>query len=127
MASRGRRATKATADDVEGHPHDECRQNDPADDCRLERGRRSYVLISAKPPPMTSATKATMPQTSDPFRALLRKNRDCDRSGFEPFAAVSRRPGTLSDVEEAADRDGRTDGADGRADKDNDHIDEQHL
>ena len=86
-----------------------------------------FELISAKPPPTTSATKATMPQTSDPFAALLQKNRDCDRSGFEPFAAASRRPGTLSDVEEAADGDGRPDGADGRADEDDDHIGEQHL
>lgn len=44
-----------------------------------------FELISAKPPPMTSAAKATMAQTSEPLRALLQKNRDRERSGFEPF------------------------------------------
>ena len=44
-----------------------------------------FELISAKPPPMTSAAKARMPQTSEPLRALLQKKRDRDRSGFEPF------------------------------------------
>src|ERR1700722_8682444 len=86
-----------------------------------------FELISAKPPPMTSATKAMMPQTSDPLRALLQNKRDCDRSGFDPSAAASRRPGTPSDVEETADRDGGTDGADGRTHNDHDHIGEQHL
>ena len=42
-------------------------------------------LISAKPPPITSAAKATMPQTSEPLRALLQKNRDRERSGCDPF------------------------------------------
>src|SRR5580698_6296857 len=48
-----------------------------------------FELISEKPPPITSATKARMPQTSEPLRALLQKKRDCDRSGFEPLEAVS--------------------------------------
>ncbi len=65
-----------------------------------------FALISAKPPPMTSATKATMPQTSDPLRALLQKKREVERSRVEPFAAPWRLPGTPSDVEEASDRDG---------------------
>jgi len=63
-----------------------------------------------------------MPHTSDPFRALLQKKRDRDRSGFEPFAAASRRPVTPSDVEEASDRDGRADGADRHADNDHDDV-----
>ncbi len=86
-----------------------------------------FELISAKPPPMTSATKAMMPQTSDPLRALLQKKRDWDRSGLEPFAAASRRPGTPSDVEEASDRDGRSDRTDRPAHNDHDQIGEQHL
>jgi hypothetical protein len=44
-------------------------------------------LISAKPPPITNAAKATMPQTSEALRALLQKKRDCDRSGPEPLEA----------------------------------------
>src|SRR3984957_19346240 len=86
-----------------------------------------FELISAKPPPMTSATKATIPQTSDPLRALLQKKRDWDRSGFDPFAATPRRPGTPSDVEEASDRDGGANGADRHPDDDHDHAGEQHL
>jgi hypothetical protein len=86
-----------------------------------------FELISAKPPPMTSATKAMMPQMSDPLRALLQKKRDWDRSGFEPFAAAPRRSGTPSDVEEAPDRDGGADGTDRHADNDNDHVGQQHL
>src|SRR5271156_715688 len=47
-----------------------------------------FELISEKPPPITSAAKARMPQTSEPLRALLQKKRDCDRSGFEPLEPV---------------------------------------
>ena len=47
-----------------------------------------FELISEKPPPITSATKARMPQISEPLRALLQKKRDRDRSGFEPLEAV---------------------------------------
>src|ERR1700684_2608091 len=47
-----------------------------------------FELISEKPPPITSATKARMPQASEPLRALLQKKRDCDRSGFEPLVAA---------------------------------------
>ena len=32
-----------------------------------------FELISAKPPPITSAANATMPQTSEPLRALLQR------------------------------------------------------
>src|ERR1700733_197481 len=84
-------------------------------------------LISAKPAPMTSATKAMMPQTSEPLRAVLQKKRGWDRSAFEPFAAASCRSGTPSDVEEASDRDGGADGPDRHTDNDHDHIGQQHL
>ena len=68
-----------------------------------------------------------MPQTSDPLRALLQKKRDCDRSGFEPAAAPSRRLVTPSDVEEASDRDRGPDGTDRHADNDHDNVGQQYL
>src|ERR1700722_18921114 len=98
-------------------------------------GGAPFELISEKPPPITSATKARIPQTSEPLRALLQKKRDCDRSGFDPLEGAFPRPvmarpsrrtghgcarqrsggldgrcGARSDVEEAPDRDGRADG-----------------
>jgi hypothetical protein len=48
-----------------------------------------FELISEKPPPRTSATKARMPQTSEPLRALFQKKRERDRSGFDPLEAAS--------------------------------------
>src|SRR5580698_9744208 len=51
-----------------------------------------FELISEKPAPITSATKARMPQTKDPLRALLQKKRERDKSGFEPLEAASPRP-----------------------------------
>src|SRR3984957_10432776 len=51
-----------------------------------------FALISEKPPPITSATKARMPQTSEPLRALLQKKRERDGSGFEPLEAASLGP-----------------------------------
>ncbi len=43
-----------------------------------------FALISAKAAPTTSAAMATAPQSSDTWRGLLQKNRDCDRSGVGP-------------------------------------------
>src|ERR1700684_533154 len=111
-----------------------------------------FLLISEKPAPITSATKARIPQTNEPLRALLQKNRDCDRSRFDPLEAALPGPvtarsrstpawpsnglhaigragsgadgrgGAASDVEEASDGDGGADGADRHAHDDDDRV-----
>src|ERR1700680_4014756 len=51
-----------------------------------------FELISANPPPTTSAARAKRPKRSEAWRAALQKNRDCDRSGPDPFATGPLRP-----------------------------------
>src|SRR5271163_4716110 len=75
----------------------------------------AFELSSEKPPPITSAAKARMPQTSEPLRALLQKKRDCDRSGFEPLEAsfpppLMARPPRRAGRERARERSRRWDG-----------------
>jgi hypothetical protein len=59
-----------------------------------------FELISAKPPPMTKAAKAITKQTNEVFRAPLRMNLDCERSGRGPwpfpssYVIVRRGPGS---------------------------------
>jgi hypothetical protein len=60
-----------------------------------------FELISANPPPITSAPKAMMAQTSEPFRALLQKNRDRERSGLAPLEAWREGSDTTGNVVQA--------------------------
>jgi hypothetical protein len=55
-----------------------------------------FVLISAKPPPMTSAANAMTKKTSETFRAVLQKNRDWDLSGRRDPLVVGLRPPVTS-------------------------------
>jgi hypothetical protein len=54
------------------------------------------VLISANPPPITSAANATTKKTSETLRAVLQKNRDCDLSGRPDPLVVGLRPSVMS-------------------------------
>jgi len=51
-----------------------------------------FVLISANPPPITSAANAMTKKTSETFLALLQRNRDCDLSGRRDPLVVGLRP-----------------------------------
>ena len=71
-----------------------------------------FELISAKPPPMTRAAKAITKQTNEVFRAPLRMNLDCERSGRGPWPfpssyVIVRGPEVLT-VDQVVTRTGET-------------------